>query len=331
VSALLRRAWLALLHALGVPLREGRWSRGTASSARGVVGTAPLVAPRRDYLVYEPRGYTRWRRLPLVVLCHGCRQTPEAFAQGTRMARAADDNGWMLLMPRQRDTANPWSCWNWFDRATAGGDGEAAIVAAMACKTIRRHHVDTARVIAAGMSAGGALAAILGVRHPALIRGVVVHSGLACGAATSVLAATGVMARGPDTDVAATGAAARDPAWRVPLLAIHGLGDDVVAPRNAIALARQYLALGGVDPGRSTLPAASREHDEKAGTRSVRVRDFDDANGLLVRLVEIAALGHAWSGGDPALPYNDAAPPAATALIRDWMRDLGLRSAKMHD
>src|SRR5665213_3323134 len=80
----------ALLRFLGLPLRQGRWTRGSAYSARGLLAIAPLVAPRREYLVYEPRGYTRWRRSPLIVLCHGCRQTPEDFAQGTRIAAAAD-------------------------------------------------------------------------------------------------------------------------------------------------------------------------------------------------------------------------------------------------
>jgi len=319
----------ALLRFLGLPLRQGRWTRGSAYSARGLLAIAPLVAPRREYLVYEPRGYTRWRRSPLIVLCHGCRQTPEDFAQGTRIAAAADAGRWVVLMPRQRDNANAWSCWNWFDRATAEGRGEAAIVAAMTRTAIRRRHVDAARVIAVGLSAGGALAAVLGVRYPKIFCGVAVHSGIPCGAAPTPLAATSVMARGPQAEVAAIGAAARDSAHRVALLAIHGTADDVVAPRNATALVRQYLAMAGVPLETDALPAADAERNLRSGERPVRTRDWRVGGVLAARLVEVHGLRHAWSGGDDALPYNDPLLPDATAMIRDWLREIAPHSAKM--
>ncbi|MEO6929324.1 MAG: PHB depolymerase family esterase, partial [Casimicrobiaceae bacterium] len=249
-------------------------------------------------------------------------------AQGTGIAAAADARGWVVLMPRQRESANAWSCWNWFDTATADGGGESAIVAAMVRTATRRHHVDRARVFAAGMSAGGALAAILGVRYPQLFRGVAVHSGIACGAARSAFTATSVMARGPEVDVAAIGTAAHDPRRRVALLAIHGLADNVVAPRNAAALARQYLALGAYPQAATQLPPADGEH-VIAGARRTRVRDWQDQRGLVARLVEIDGLQHAWSGGDAALPFNDGAPPIAIDLIDQWLHDLASHSAKM--
>ncbi|MEO8977265.1 MAG: PHB depolymerase family esterase, partial [Casimicrobiaceae bacterium] len=249
-------------------------------------------------------------------------------AQGTGIAAAADARGWVVLMPRQRESANAWSCWNWFDTATADGAGESAIVAAMTRKAIRRHHVDRSRVFAAGMSAGGALAAILGVRYAQLFRGVVVHSGIACGAARSAFTATSVMARGPEVDVAAIGAAAHNPQRRVALLAIHGMADDVVAPRNAAALARQYLALGAYPVAAAKLPRADSEH-VIAGGRRTSVRDWRDPGGLVARLVEIDGLQHAWSGGDAALPFNDGAPPIALDLIDEWMRGLASHSAKI--
>lgn len=320
--ASLRPAWSALCRWIGVPTRQGQWITGSAFSARGILAIAPLVVPRRQYLAYIPRGHTRWRRSPLVVLCHGCHQTPEAFAQGTRVAAAADSQRWLVVMPRQRDTANAWSCWNWFDSASVAGRGEAAIAAAITRKVIRRHRADPSRVFAAGLSAGGALAAILGVRYPALFRGIAVHSGIACGAASSPLSATKVMARGPETDVAAIGRAAHDAAHRVPLLALQGMADDVVAPRNAVALVRQYLELAGVDVDADALPAPAGDRSDETSGRRVRTRDWRDNAGLAVRLVEIDGLGHAWSGGDASLPYNDGAAPDALATIRDWIRDI---------
>jgi len=309
----------------------GRFESGSKFSIHGVVGTAPFVWPSRDYLVYVPRGHSRWSRAPLLVLCHGCRQTPEEIAQGARITDFADRAGWVVLLPRQKDSANPWRCWNWFDRRTMDGKGEAAIVAAQIRSVRRRYRVDRKRILVAGMSAGGALAAVLGVRFPGLVAAVAVHSGLACGAASSAMSAIGVMQRGPDQDVeeiAATARSAGPEGLRIPLLAMHGGADNVVAPRNAIALVRQYLrlndhpAVGGPNGEPSTLPAA--DHERRTALpdgRTEIVREWRRDTRLVARFVEIAGLGHAWSGGDPSLPYNDAGPPDATLLVGDFFAD----------
>jgi poly(hydroxyalkanoate) depolymerase family esterase len=310
----------------------GRFETGSKFSWHGLVGTAPLVWPSRDYLVYVPKGRSRWSRAPLLVLCHGCRQTPEEFAQGTRVADFADRTGCVVLLPRQKDSANPWRCWNWFDRRTMHGKGEAAIVAAQIRSVRRRYRVDGERVVVAGMSAGGALAAVLGVRYPGLVTAVAVHSGVACGAASSALTALGVMQRGPDQDVEKIGASVRATAesadLRVPLLAIQGAADNVVAPRNAVALVRQYLSLNGHPcvagdsrDGPALPPADAQRETMLAEGRREIVREWRRDAQLVVRYVEIAGLGHAWSGGDPTLAYNDAAPPSATALVGDFFTD----------
>ena len=179
------------------------------------------------------------------------------------------------------------------------------------------------------MSSGAALAAVLGVRFPGVVRGVFAHSGLACGAAASAFTALTVMRRGPEVDVAAIAREARSAAGgdaRVALVVVQGGEDDVVTRLNADALARQYLALGGVDVptgANSTLP----EPDATAGalphpSRSVRTREWHRDGRALVRIVDVGGLGHAWSGGDGALPYNDPAPPDATAMLVDWVATL---------
>ncbi len=310
----------------------GRFETGSKFSWHGLVGTAPLVWPSREYLVYVPKGRSRWSRAPLLVLCHGCRQTPEEFAQGARITDFADRTGCVVLLPRQKDSANPWRCWNWFDRRTMDGKGEAAIVAAQIRSVRRRYRVDRKRVVAAGMSAGGALAAVLGVRYPGLVTAVAVHSGVACGAASSALTALGVMQRGPDQDVEKIAVSVRATAesadLRVPLLAIHGAADNVVAPRNAVALVRQYLSLNGhpcvageTRDGPSLPSADTQRETMLAEGRRVIVREWRRDAQLVVRHVEITGLGHAWSGGDAALAYNDAAPPSATELIGDFFTD----------
>jgi len=320
------KGWFGGAPALPEP---GRWVDGAGTSLRGFLALAPWRWPRRRYRLYLPLGWSRWRRAPMIVLCHGCRQTPDELAQGTRIAALADRIGAMVLMPDQKDAANPYRCWNWFDRATAAGRGEAAIVAAMIRSVRRWRRADPDRVVVAGISAGGALAAVLGVRYPQLVRGAIVHSGVACGAASSAFTALTVMARGPDTDVAAIGAEARADAGgnaTVPLLAIHGRVDDVVAPRNALALVRQYLVLNGVPvpPGAdSTLPdPAIDEQDATDLQRPWRRREWTWAGATVARLVEIDGLGHAWSGGDASLPFNDAQGPDATAMIGTWLATL---------
>ena len=308
-------------------LALGRWESGADLGLRRVLQDAPHR--RREFIVYVPAGWAREIKAPLIVLCHGCNQTPEEFAQGTRITELADRNGWLVLMPRQAQWANPLRCWNWFGPLTMRGGGEAAIVAAMVRVVRRRYRADQRRVVAVGISAGGALAAVLGMYFPRYVRAVVAHSGVACGAATSAMAAGDVMRRGPQTDVEAIGTQARAGAvLPVPLLAIHGAIDNVIAPVNTIALVRQYLRFNG-HPAASAerdsptvLPRADSERTERtADDREVTTREWRIDDRLIVRYVAVAGLGHAWSGGDEALPFNDARAPDASTLVSEFLRD----------
>jgi hypothetical protein len=133
------------------PPAPGHWKKGAKFAITGFLALLPWLWPRREYLLYVPAGWSWWTRAPLFVLCHGCRQTPEEFAQGTRVAALADRLGCLVLMPRQKDAANPYRCWNWFDTATARGHGEAAIVAAMIRSVRRWYRADPARIVVVGM------------------------------------------------------------------------------------------------------------------------------------------------------------------------------------
>ena len=304
---------------------SGRFETGRATSRRGLVTTAPLVPPARDYLVYVPRGYSRWRRAPLVVMCHGCTQTPEAFAGLAAIAEHADREGWLVLLPRQAEAANRYGCWNWFESGTAGGAGEAAIVAAQIVDVRRRYRARRERVWVVGLSAGGALAAVMGLRHPRLVRGVVTHSGLACGAASNVATALAVMAHGPDNDVARVAdgarAAQRDESV-VPLLVIQGDRDDVVAPVNGVGLVMQYLRFNGHPAGATgykpaaALPASDASaHEAAPGRHRFRIDEWTREGRVVVRHVSVEGLGHAWSGGDDRQPFADPQGPDALALF----------------
>ena len=259
---------------------------------------------------------------------HGCKQTPEEIAAATRIAARADENGWLVLLPRQIAKANPWSCWNWFDTATSAGRGEAAIVAAQVKSVRRSYRIHPRKVYAVGMSAGGCLAAVLGLRHPKLFAGVFVHSGVACGAASAPLTAMRVLTYGADTNYEKIGANARADAPRcalpVALLAIGGADDAAVAEINTIQLVRQYLVFNGKlvqEPSPpNVLPPADHEATSTlpAG-RTMTVSDYRDGSRLIVRRVRVTGLAHAWSGGDDAFPYNDPHPPDATALLAEFV------------
>lgn len=311
------------------PPEPGRFESDARTSLRGMLATAPWIWPARDYTVYVPQGHARWRSVPLLVLLHGCRQTADDIAQATRITALADDVGCLVLLPRQNPRANAWGCWNWFDRATAEGWGETAIVLAQVKSVRRKYLVDPKRVFVAGMSSGGGLATVLGIRKPELVAGVFVHSGIACGAASSPLSAFSVLKAGADNDVTrvarATRLAAKPETLPVPLLVVHGGADDVVSPVNAAQLVRQFLALNGhpaADAGAYVdLPPPDRSDIATlpdAGTATTS--EWRVAGRLVARHVLVDRLGHAWSGGDDKYPYSDPRAPDASALLGAFVR-----------
>jgi poly(3-hydroxybutyrate) depolymerase len=325
------RRWIARLP--GPAVQPGRFEIGSASAQRGRVLIAPLARPEREYLLYVPRGWSRWQRAPLIVLCHGCRQTPEDFAALTHIAERADREGWLVLMPRQAPIANPLGCWNWFDPEIAAGDGECAIVAAQIVAVRRHYRARRERVVVAGLSAGGALAAAMGLRHPRLVRGVFAHSALPCGAASTPVTALQVMRTGPDCDVERIGTGARaaqrdDPPLPVALLAVHGDRDDIVAPVNGVALVRQYLrfnahpAFGAEPASTPEMPVSERARIEADPGRYLQRVDEWEGRGFVVRHVAVVGLGHAWSGGDGKFAYADPQGPDAVELLARFAREV---------
>jgi poly(hydroxyalkanoate) depolymerase family esterase len=281
--------------------------------------------PSRDYLVYVPSGYSRWRRKPLLVLLHGCRQTPEEFAAGTRIAKFADDNGWLVLLPRQTKHANSWGCWNWFDRRTVSGKGEAAILAAQVRAVRRLYGAHPRRIFLLGMSAGACIAAIAAMRFAKLFAAVGLHSGVACGAASNPAMALHVMAHGADSDIDAIAFDARTTtsprALPLPVCIVHGENDRVVAQTNSTDLLRQFLIFNGrLTPDTAAkLPAAdSNATSLLANGRTMTSEEYRLDGRVIARRISVDRLGHAWSGGDDAFAYNDREPPDATRLFVDF-------------
>jgi poly(hydroxyalkanoate) depolymerase family esterase len=313
-----------LLSRLGGLFRRpapGRFSLSRKSSMHGFISVAP-APPWREYLLYLPRGIEAIKRPPLVVWIHGCRQEPEAFAAGTRIARMADARGFVVLLPRQTRMANSERCWNWFDRRTAAGNGETAIVAAQTEEVIEKFGIDPGRVYLAGLSSGAALAATLALRRQELFSAVAIHSGLPPGAAFDAHDAGRAMSNGPRdqrTDAFALEArAAAGPSARMPALILHGSADTSVAPVNADHLVRQFVLFNGGDlpPGDALPPTLTRAVHPRA--HGYLMGEYYAGRRLAARLLTIPGLGHAWSGGDSAFEYCDGRFPDATDLVCDF-------------
>ncbi len=263
------------------------------------------TAGSRHYKVYVPSGYTG-QSLPLVVMLHGCTQDPDDFAAGTQMNALAEAQSFLVAYPAQSQAANMQRCWNWFaadDQKREGGEPE--LIAGIARAVIAEFSADPARVYAAGLSAGGAAAAILAATYPDLFAAVGVHSGLACGAARDMPSAFAAMK--------GQGAVTGRNRQAVPTIVFHGDGDRTVHPDNG----DQVLAQAGASPGLTETVTEGTSPGGMAYTRTIR----SDASGRpVLEHWRLRGAGHAWSGGSAAGSYTEPrGPDASREMIRFFL------------
>ena len=273
----------------------------TPEGAAWVARRFASAAGARDYKLYVPSN-AHGRKVPLIVMLHGCTQGPDDFAVGTGMNRLADERGFIVAYPAQPSSANPSACWNWFDLAHQERDaGEPAIIAGITRAVMAEFAVDPARVYVAGLSAGGAMAATLGATYPELYAAVGVHSGLPHAAAADLPSAFAAMQGG-----AKPAAGKRRPKRSVRTIVFHGQSDSTVHPANAEAILTDVRA--GI--------AGTAEElllDGVAGGRPYARTLVTDARGVLQAEVwTIDRLGHAWSGGNPEGSFTDVSGPDAS-------------------
>jgi poly(hydroxyalkanoate) depolymerase family esterase len=268
------------------------------------------AAGARAYKVYIPAAY-RGRPMPLVLMLHGCKQNPDDFATGTRMNELAEKHGFLVAYPAQSANANGSNCWNWFQTKHQRRDGgEPSILAGIVAEIGEDCRVDERRVFVAGLSAGAAMAVILGVTHADVFAAVGAHSGLPFGAAHDVGSAFAAMHGGTQAPAAPRG---------IPTIVFHGDRDTTVSPKNGAAIFEQAVILLGDEAG-APLKRQLHEQVRAPGRHYTSTVYADDAGHSRAEQWVLHGAGHAWSGGSAAGSYADEKGPDASAeMVRFFM------------
>src|ERR1700736_772694 len=255
-------------------------------------------AGTRTYKLYIPSRY-QGQTFPLIVMLHGCTQSPDDFAAGTRMNLIAEQQTCLVVYPAQASEANAAKCWNWFRPSDQQrGQGEPSLIAGITRQVMRDYSVDPQRVYIGGLSAGAAAAAVMGATYPDLYAAIGVHSGLACRAANDLPSAFTAMRQGKMRAVSGPDEMSAIPGPRspVPTIVFHGDRDTTVHPRNG----DHVIAQSKRDATLQEMVHRGRIPGGHAYTRTIH----SDAGGrAIVEQWDIHSAAHAWSGGSPAGSY----------------------------
>ncbi len=318
-------AWLCLCT---TSAHAGSWTQGSVNNAAGT----------RNYKLWVPDSDKQKAAMPLVLMLHGCTQTPDDFAAGTGMNAIADAHGFLVAYPEQPASANPYKCWNWFDPAhQTRGAGEPSLLAAIVDDVRATHKVDPLRIYAVGLSAGGAMASILGAAYPDLFAGLGICAGIEYKAATNVAGALAVQkSGGPDPNqqgaqayqamVAATPNETKQRASRshlrpVRVIVFQGTRDGAVNFINGDQVIAQWAQTNDLlDDARDNDSVADAAVSTTPGTvpngYNFTRYVYNDARGKsLLEKWSVQDMKHAWPGGLPAGSYTDQKGPNASAEI----------------
>ena len=312
---------LARVRGIGSRAATGEAARRPPTEAPHVLpgGTGQFLsrsfsndAGRRAYKLYVPSGY-HGQILPLIVMLHGCTQSPDDFATGTRMNALAEEQTCLVAYPAQAAAANVSRCWNWFSPGDQQRNrGEPSLIAGITRQVMHDYSVDLRRVYVAGLSAGAAAAAIMGMAYPDLYAAIGVHSGLACGAAHDLPSAFAAMRQGDAGGVHRSfGASKSEEARRIiPTIVFHGDQDSTVHPRNGDhVIAQAAIACAGVQ--------RRVEQGQIPGGHAYSRICFAAVSGeAILEHWIIHGAGHAWSAGSYTDPRG---PDAAREMLRFFL------------
>ena len=282
-------------------------------------GVFACAAGSRSYKVFVPACY-RGQPLPLIVMLHGCTQGPDDFARGTRMNALAEERGCFVVYPAQAQGANASRCWNWFQPQHQERDGgEPAIIAGLVRELATTYGLDRERIYVAGMSAGGAMAVVLGQTYPELFAAVGVHSGIPYRAARDMPSAFAAM-HGHGQRMSPTRSAQQEATKAVPTIVFHGDRDTTVKPGNGERIVADGIA---GSPGTSAIgerPTSARQDGTAGGRTYTRTVHADAHARVVAEYWVVHGAGHAWSGGDARGSFTDAAgPDASREMLRFFL------------
>lgn len=286
-----------------------------AGKGRYVAGSCTNHAGTRGYKLYIPSGYTG-EPLPLVVMLHGCTQHPDDFAAGTRMNAVAEESNCFVVYPGQSQSANSSNCWNWFKGSDQRRDhGEPSIIADITRQLMREYKIDSKRVYVAGLSAGGAMASVMGATYPELYAAIGIHSGLPYAVAHDMPSAFAAMkSRKAKAAPHKSGIRAPAPfAHTMPVIVFHGDRDTTVHPGNGDQVLAQCVP--SIDASAAdTRVEKGTVPNGRAYTRTV----FHNSQGkAIAEKWSVHGAGHAWSGGSSKGSYTDSqGPDAAREMLR---------------
>jgi poly(hydroxyalkanoate) depolymerase family esterase len=283
-------------------------------------------AGSRTYKLYVPAGKSDVPRA-MIVMLHGCTQSADDFAAGTQMNRLADEHGFMVVYPEQAAHANASKCWNWFKpQDQLRGAGEPALIAGLVREVARRHGADPRRIFVAGLSAGAAMAVVLGETYPELFAGVGAHSGLPYGSAHDVPSALAAMKGGRSgmpglkKVPGAAGTQRRRAAQAVPVIVFHGDRDSTVQPKNGAHIVQQARDAHGAQGADAGLRASTETGVTSGGREFSRTVHADSEGQARIESWTLHGAGHAWSGGHASGSYTDGTGPDASAeMVRFFM------------
>ncbi|HEV7616999.1 MAG TPA: PHB depolymerase family esterase [Burkholderiaceae bacterium] len=293
-------------------------AQADAAGGQFLSGSYSNHAGTRSYKLYVPTGY-RGQPLPLVVMLHGCTQNPDDFAAGTRMNAIAEEKQCLVVYPAQSKSANGSKCWNWFNAVDQQREqGEPSIIAGITREIIKTYHVDARQVYVAGLSAGGAMAVIMGTTYPDLYAAVGIHSGLPYAAANDLSSALAAM-RGSVTFPGQRSGRAMQAGSHlkgIPVIVFHGDRDTTVHPQNAEHVVTQAVPqsadhLSGTATGNGA-PGAVHKGQVPNGHAYTRTVHSDRSGKAIAEHWLIHGAAHAWSGGSSKGSYTDSKGPNAS-------------------
>jgi poly(hydroxyalkanoate) depolymerase family esterase len=295
-------------------------------------------AGSRPYFVYTPANYQVGTAVPLIVMLHGCTQTPSDFATGTQMNQLADADQFIVVYPQQTSTYNSSECWNWFQTADqARGSGEPAIIAGIVQtveQTTSQWTIDPNRIYVAGLSAGAAMSVVMGATYPDIFAAIGVASGLEYQAGTDQTSGSQALTQGgpsPTQQGQAAYNAMGSYARVVPTIVFHGTSDYIVYPINGDQVVQQWmqtdhLASSGTYNASFGSPTSTINGQVPNGHAYTEQIWNNNAGREVQEYWKVSGMGHAWSGGNSSGSYTDPQGPNASQAMYTFFMNHPLTS-----